>query len=31
MHYEMKLRERPESVEFNPLEAALCELDVKKK
>ena len=31
MHSEVKLKERPESVEINPLYAWLCELDVKKK
>jgi hypothetical protein len=31
LHTEMKLREKPESVEFNPLDALLCEVDVKKR
>jgi hypothetical protein len=31
MHYELKLREKPENVEFNPLEGLLCELEVKKR
>ena len=31
LHSELKLKERPESVEINPLYGWLCELDVKKK
>jgi len=30
-HNEIQLKEKPESVEFNPLYALLCELDVKKR
>ena len=29
-HTEIKLKEKPESVEFNPLYGLLCELDVTK-
>jgi hypothetical protein len=28
--FQLQLRERPESVEFNPLDAVLCELEVKR-
>ena len=31
MHYELKLREKPETIEFNALEGLLCELEVKKR
>jgi len=31
MHAELKLPEKPDSVEFNPLYALLCELEVKKR
>jgi len=31
LHAEVKLPVKPDSIEFNPLDAALCELDVKKK
>ena len=31
MHSEVKLKEKPDSVEINPLYGWLCELDVKKR
>ena len=31
VHSELKLKDRPDSVEFNPLYGLLCELDVKKR
>ncbi len=30
-HMEVKLKEKPDSVEINPLYGWLCELDVKKR
>jgi aminopeptidase N len=31
LHNELKLREKPESVEFNPYYSLLCDLEVKKR
>jgi hypothetical protein len=28
--FQAQLRERPESIEFNPLDSVLCRLEVKK-
>ena len=30
-HNEVKLKEKPDTVEFNPLYALLCDLNVKKR